>query len=198
MISRSRAESGRTESSGSASTRSRIAGSRTSPHLTDSARPATRSLRGSVSSAVRSHSTPAGSWKAPTRFLPASVLMPVLPPTAASTMPSTVVGTCTTRTPRSHVAATKPARSVVDPPPMATIASVRVKPACPRTDQQKAATSGVFAASPSGTSRAMASRPSATRSSRTASAVVASATGAITATRRQSCPNSPRNSPSRP
>ncbi len=38
----------------------------------------------------------AAARKAPTRFLPSAVLMPVLPPTAASTMPSTVVGTCTT------------------------------------------------------------------------------------------------------
>ena len=35
----------------------------------------TSSGRGSVSKVVRSHSTPAGSWKAPTRFLPAAVLM---------------------------------------------------------------------------------------------------------------------------
>ena len=49
--------------------------------------------------------------------------MPVLPPTAASTMPSSVVGTCTTRTPRSQVAATNPARSVIAPPPSPTTAS---------------------------------------------------------------------------
>ena len=36
-------------------------------------------------------------------FLPASVLIPVFPPTAASTMPSSVVGTWTTRTPRIQV-----------------------------------------------------------------------------------------------
>ena len=68
-------------------------------------------------SSVRSQSTPAGGWNAPTRFLPRSVLMPVLPPTAASTMPASVVGSCTTRTPRSQAAATQPARSVVAPPP---------------------------------------------------------------------------------
>ena len=56
------------------------------PHLTTSASPPISSLRGSVSSAARSQSTPAGSWKAPTRFLPSAVLMPVLPPTAASTI----------------------------------------------------------------------------------------------------------------
>ena len=56
------------------------------PHLTTSPRPATSSARGSVARVARSQSTPAGSWKEPTRFLPAPVLMPVLPPTAASTM----------------------------------------------------------------------------------------------------------------
>ena len=62
------------------------------PHLTTSASPLISSLRGSVSSVARSHSTPAGSWKAPTRFLPSVVFMPVLPPTAASTIASSVVG----------------------------------------------------------------------------------------------------------
>ena len=36
-----------------------------------------------------------------------SVLIPVFPPTAASTIPSKVVGMCTTRTPRSQVAASE-------------------------------------------------------------------------------------------
>ena len=106
------------------------------PHLTTSPIPATSSARGSVRSRARSQSTPAGSWKEPTRFLPAPVFMPVLPPTAASTMASSVVGTCTTRTPRSQVAATKPPRSVVAPPPNVTTASDRVKPASPSASQQ--------------------------------------------------------------
>ena len=71
---------------GSASTRSRIRGSAMNPHLTTSASPATKSCCGSDSSAARSQSTPAGGWKAPTRFLPSAVLIPVLPPTAASTI----------------------------------------------------------------------------------------------------------------
>ena len=78
---------------------------------------------GSVASTSRSQSTPAGSWKAPTRFLPSAVLIPVLPPTAASTIASSVVGTWTTATPRSQVAATKPARSVTVPAADATMAS---------------------------------------------------------------------------
>jgi len=79
--------------------------------------------------------------------------MPVLPPTAASTMPSTVVGTETYRTPRSQVAATKPARSVVAPPPTPTTASERVNPAPASRSQQRSSTDAVFAASPSGSSR---------------------------------------------
>ncbi len=98
------------------------------PHLTTSARPLISSLRGSDSRVARSQSTPAGSWKAPTRFLPSWVFIPVLPPTAASTIASSVVGRCTTLTPRSHVAATNPPMSVVDPPPTVTTASLRVNP----------------------------------------------------------------------
>src|SRR4029077_13617969 len=105
----------------------------------------------------RSQRTPAGSWNAPTRFFPAEVLMPVLPPTAASTMPSTVDGTCTTRTPRSQVAATNPPRSVVAPPPTATTTSLRVKPAAPNASQQPLATSAVLARSPGGTGRSSTS-----------------------------------------
>ena len=63
-----------------------------------------------------------------------------------------VVGTWTMRTPRSQVAATKPARSVIAPPPSPTITSVRVKSAWPRICQQNAATSTRLACSASGTS----------------------------------------------
>src|SRR6266567_4426646 len=111
------------------------------PHLTTSASPATRSTGGSVSSVDRSQRTPAGGWNAPTRFLPAAVLTPVLPPTAASTMPSRLVGSCTTRTPRSQQAATNPARSVAAPPPTPTTASVRVQAAPPGVSQRRAAAS---------------------------------------------------------
>lgn len=77
--------------------------------------------------------------------------MPVLPPTAASTIARTVVGTAIQRTPRSQVAATKPARSVVAPPPTPTMTSLRVKPVWPSAFQQYAATSAVFASSAFGT-----------------------------------------------
>jgi hypothetical protein len=106
-----------------------------------------------------SASTAAGGWKAPTRFLPAAVLMPVFPPTAASTMPSTLVGTWTIRMPRVQVAATKPARSVTAPPPTPTTASDLVSPSRPNSSQSSAATSTVFAASPSGTTTASAATP---------------------------------------
>ena len=52
-----------------------------------------------------------------------------MPPIAASAIASTVVGTCTTRTPRIQVAAQKPARSPTTPPPSATTAPVRSIPA---------------------------------------------------------------------
>ena len=127
------------------------------PHLTTSPSPLTSSAGGSVASRSRSQSTPAGSWNDPTRFLPAPVSIPVLPPTAASTMPSSEVGTCTTRTPRSQVAATKPPTSVVAPPPTVTTASERVNPAAPSRSQQSATTAADLAASPSGTSRSSTS-----------------------------------------
>ena len=93
------------------------------------------------------------------------MLTPVLPPTAASTMPSTEVGTCTTRTPRSQHAATKPARSVTAPPPTPTIASVRVNPAAASSSQHRAATSIDLPASASGTSMATPISPAAASTS---------------------------------
>ena len=129
------------------------------PALTISAMPATISLRGNVSSVARSTSTAAGWWNAPTRFLPASVLMPVLPPTAASTMPSSVVGTCTMSTPRSQVAAANPATSVAAPPPRLTIASLRPTPMRPNTSQMKPTTGSSLPASASGISMRCASIP---------------------------------------
>ena len=131
ISSRSTAEPGWVAASGSASTRSRIAGSAMKPHLTTSASPLISSLRGSVSSVARSQSTPDGSWNAPTRFLPSLRVHPGLaarrprrPSPAASS------GRARPCTPRSQVAATKPPMSVVAPPPTVTTASLRVKPVC--------------------------------------------------------------------
>ena len=71
--------------------------------------------------------------------------MAVLPPTAASAMPSSVVGTSRTRTPRSQVAATNPARSVAAPPPMPTMQSDLVTPCRASRDHRPAAMSTFLA-----------------------------------------------------
>ena len=131
-----------------------MAGSAMNPALITSARPLTYSRRGSVASVARSASTPAGGWNAPTRFLPSGMLTAVLPPIAASTMPSSVVGTSTTRTPRSQVAATNPARSQAAPPPMPTMQSARPMRCSASLDHSRAATAICLAASPSGISSA--------------------------------------------
>src|ERR671919_367946 len=78
--------------------------SRSSPvrkwYLAISPSPDRRSRSGSVARESVSHRTADGCQNAPTRFLPSGRLTPVLPPMAASTMPRSVVGTCTTPTPR--------------------------------------------------------------------------------------------------
>ena len=117
--------------------------------------------------------TPAGGWNEPTRFLPSLVFSPVFPPMAASTIASTVVGMCTTLTPRSHVAAMKPPMSLVAPPPIVMTASDLVKSAWPRICQQKAATSMRFAPSASGISAMRTWLYSPTSCSRTRSATFA-------------------------
>ena len=97
-------------------------------------------------------------------------------------MASSEVGTVTSRTPRSQVAATKPARSVVDPPPSPTTASERVNPAEPSTDQQRAATCAVLAASASGTSIRTGSMPASLSACTTRSAASIIVGGCSTAT----------------
>src|SRR5262245_33108305 len=159
-----------------------MAGSAMKPHLTTSANPAVKSAGGRLSSVDRSHRTPTGGWNAPTRFLPATVFRPVLPPMAASTMPSNDVATGTQRTPRSQQAATKPARSVTAPPPMPTTASVRVNAAPPSASQHRAATSIVLPASASGTSIGRIDAPAARRCTAAASATAASGGACTTAT----------------
>ena len=99
----------------------------------------------------RSQSTPAGSWKAPTRFLPAAVLIPVLPPTAASTIASSVVGTCTTRHAAQpgggDEAAEVRGRSAAEGDHRVGAGEPGLRPAPP---SRSAATAAVLAASPSG------------------------------------------------
>ena len=138
------------------------------PHLTTSAIPATRSGRASVARASRSQSTATGSWKLPTRFFPSVVLIPVLPPTAASTIPSSVVGTLT----RAHAA--QPGcrdeagqvggRSPADPEHGVGAGEA----GGPSTDQQWAATAAVLAASASGTSIRTGSSPASASAERPA------------------------------
>src|SRR5256885_342645 len=74
-------------------------------------------------------STSEGWWKAPTRFLPAATLIPVLPPTELSTCASRLVGTCTKLQPRLTMADAKPATSPTTPPPRATLIVSMASPA---------------------------------------------------------------------
>src|SRR3546814_5322844 len=83
------------------------------------------SLAGRVSREEGSIRTNAGWWKAPTRFLPAPVLIAVFPPTELSTCASKVVGICTKWHPRFNMAAAKPTRSPMTPPPKAATWSFR-------------------------------------------------------------------------
>ena len=76
--------------------------------------------------------------------------MPVFPPMAASTIPATVVGIASQSIPRNHEAAAKPAKSVIAPPPIATIPSERVKPAAPSQFHTIVRVCELLAASPSG------------------------------------------------
>ena len=70
------------------------------PVFTTSAMPARRSFSGSVARTLGLMPTDSGKWNAPARFFPSGVLIPVLPPIAASTWPVSVVGTAIQRIPR--------------------------------------------------------------------------------------------------
>ena len=106
----------------------------------------------------RSPSAPANG-RQPTRFFPSGRSIAVLPPIAASTWPTSVVGTATQSIPRKYVAAAKPATSVVHPPPSATSVPERSsRSAC----QSASSDSTVFACSPGASSwTARARAPSA-------------------------------------
>ena len=106
-----------------------------------------------------SHSTADGCQKAPTRFLPSGRLTPVLPPMAASTWPSRVVGTWTTATPRWYTAAAKPAVSVTTPPPTATTTSDRLRPQRAHPRQSSSTDSRVLASSPGSRKKLRCSMP---------------------------------------
>ena len=115
-----------------------------------------------------SQSTASGCQKAPTRFLPSGRFTPVLPPIAASTMPRSVVGTCTTGTPRWYAAAANPATSVTSPPPTATTTSARVSPQDAHARHSASTAASVLFASPSAISKRRCSRPGSIASSMSA------------------------------
>ena len=116
-----------------------------SPVLTTSARPLRRSASGRVVRRAGSQTTRAGQWNAPTAFFARGRSTAVFPPMPASTCPTSVVGTAVHGTPRMCVAATKPATSVVEPPPSATSPPSRP---IRRLVQSRSSTAGVLAASP--------------------------------------------------
>ena len=86
-------------------------------------------------------------------FLPPGRSTPVLPPIAASTWASRVVGIWTNSTPRRKQPAANPARSPTLPPPKARTRLSRLPPAASISFQSRSADSIVFAPSPSSTSR---------------------------------------------
>src|ERR1035441_3543829 len=126
------------------------------------------------------------------------MLTAVLPPIAASVTASSVVGSRTTRTPRSQLAATNPARSVVAPPPMPTIASSRVTRWAASRDQSPAATAMSLAASPAGTSSAWTRYPAAASAPHAGPTISASPAGWMTTTVRAALPTRDGSSPSTP
>ena len=121
-------------------------------YFTTSPSPERSSRSGSVSRARGSASTAAGGWKAPTAFLARGRLTAVLPPSAASTMASSVVGTATHGMPRMKVAARKPAASETAPPPIETTRLRRVSPAASSLPAARSSCASVFPRSPSGSS----------------------------------------------
>ena len=110
---------------GSRSSMSRSSTSSVRPYFATSASPERNSRSDRVRSVSTSATTSRGCENVPTRFLPSGRLTPVLPPIAASTCASSVVGTWMNGTPRMYVEATKPARSPTAPPPSATTGSSR-------------------------------------------------------------------------
>src|SRR5581483_1133283 len=87
------------------------------PYFSISPYPDTTSRAGSVRSARGSIATYTGCVTVPTRFFPLGRLTAVLPPIAASTAASSVVGTAPNGMPRWNVAAAKPTASEIVPPP---------------------------------------------------------------------------------
>ena len=113
-------------------------------------------------------------------------------------MPSSVVGTSTTGTPRSQVAAAKPARSVAAPPPIPTTQSDLVTFDSASHDQSRARTSTFLAASPLGTSVAATVKPASARARQAGRAIAPRLASAMTATVSAFLPTSSGSSPRTP
>ena len=83
----------------------------------------------------------------------------VLPPTEESTIASSVVGSCTKRTPRIQQAETKPARSPTTPPPSASTVTSRLAPASARACMASPKRYRVFSCSPAGMTKVLTCLP---------------------------------------
>jgi 3-dehydroquinate synthase len=121
-----------------------------------------RQMRSGLSEVIKSAMIAAGGQNVPIRFLPRSRSTPVLPPTAASTMPSSVVGAATHGRPRRATLAANPAMSVRTPPPTATTSSPRSTPKPISQVTTRSTLSQRLYSSPAGSSRHGASSASAT------------------------------------
>ena len=122
----------------------------------------------------------------------------VLPPTAASTMPSSVVGISTTGTPRSQLAAANPAKSVVAPPPIPTTQSDLVTLDAASQDQSRASTLTSLAASPLGTSVTATVNPASARARQAGRAIAPRRSSWMTATVWARLPTRSGSAPSTP
>ena len=94
--------------------------------------------------------------------------MAVLPPMAASTMASKVVGTWMKGSPRMKMEARKPATSPTTPPPRAMTGVRRWAPRARSSRARRWTTAQVLARSPGGVVRSTGARPAAVRESSTA------------------------------
>src|SRR5690606_25716294 len=171
------------------------------PYLITSAYPAPISRGGSVASVSRSASTRLGWWNAPTRFLPAAALIAVLPPTLESTCASSVVGSCTKPQPRLRIAAAKPVRSPITPPPSASTWSPRSTSSANSQSVSRSSTAQLLAPSPGSSTSQRGSNPAAVREASTVRRqCAATLTSVTTGTRglRSSPPHCPATSASRP
>src|SRR5688572_6495897 len=171
------------------------------PYLITSAYPAPISRAGSVVSVSRSASTRLGWWNAPTRFLPAALLIAVLPPTLESTCASSVVGSWMKPQPRLRIAAANPVRSPITPPPSASTWSPRSTSSASSQSVTRSRLAQLLAPSPGSSTSQRGSNPAAVSEASTAArqcpATLASVTTGTRALR-SSPPHWPATSTSSP